>query len=199
MWIHKHQFKTLCFNIIIVFLYIVALLPNKIILCSPTEYPHSQVKSMALSLNDKFYLSALCPLSFYLNLTGVFVHQSYLKCRLGWFLVFWSYFCLILCTQSNIYFFIRRSSLDNLLFTTNVERNVDGLVRQLINALFRFNVLIFDTVIHFGLIITIRPTVKLFLNALEQIDRGLRYPKFSSRVKNSSLIGLVYMLFTVGR
>ena len=52
--------------------------------------------------------------------------------------------------------------------------------RDLKKQYFVFNVLIFHTGIHFSFKITIRPT--------EQIDRGLKYPRFSSRVKHSSLI-----------
>ncbi len=147
----------------------------------------------AASLKDRFHLSALSPLSFFLNLTGVFLQQPDSKKKQGLF-IFWSFFCLALSIQSNLFIFIKKSQL-RAIFT--FQESTDGLVCHLLNELFRFNSCIFHIFLHSYLIITIRPTIKLFLEALEPTDRDLKTPNLPPRVKRSSLIGLLYMMFSV--
>lgn len=149
---------------------------------------------MATSLKNKFYLSALSPLSFFLILTGVFLQQSDSK-RKRYLFILWSFFWLTLGIQSNAFIFIKRSQLQAIF--SFQEISVDGLIRRLVNVLFRLNGCIFDTFIHYYLIVTIRPTVMLFLEALESIDCDLKSPTLSPRVKRLSLIGLLYIVVSV--
>ncbi len=148
----------------------------------------------AASLKDRFLLSALSPLNFFLNLTGVFLQQPDSKRKQGLF-IFWSYFCLAMSIQSNVFIFIKRSQLQNIF--SYQELSTDKLTRHLVNELFRFNACILHTFIHFYLIISIRPTVTLFLETFEFIDSDLKTPALPPCVKRSSLTGLLYMVFTV--
>ncbi len=149
---------------------------------------------MATSLQNRFHLSALSPLNYFLILTGVSLQQSNSKPKRYLFFL-WSYFWWALGIQSNAFIFIKRYQLQ-IIFSYQ-ELSVDGLIRRLVNVLFRLNGFIFDTFIHSYLIITIKPTVALFLEALEPIDCDLKNPTLSSRVKRSSLMGLLYMVFSV--
>ena len=147
------------------------------------------------SLKNRFLLSVLYPLNFFLKLTGVFVVRPIAKWKRN-LISFWSYFWLALCIQANIYIFKKRTSniLNFLLFH---PINSDKQIFEFINILFLLNGMVIDTVTHANLISTISSTIELFLDSLHSVDRDLRRPNFSSCLNRSSFIGVPYLLATV--
>jgi hypothetical protein len=150
---------------------------------------------MAGTLKDRFLLSALSPLNILLKITGVFVNQNSEAQWRQRLYRFWTFFLLILAIQSNIYIFVRRTLIIELL-STIWEINVDRLIQVLLNALIRLNGLVFDTTIHLIFMFKLWPSVILYLETLETVDLNFGRPNLWP-IKRYSLFGLIYVLFTV--
>jgi len=150
---------------------------------------------MAETLKDRFLFSALSPLSIILKITGVFVNQnpdSQWRQRLY---RFWTFFLLVLAIQSNIYIFVRRTLITEILFTSQ-QINIDRFIQVLVNELVRFSGLVSDTIIHLGLVFKMWPSTILYLETLESVDLDFKRPDLSP-IKCYSTFGLIYLLFTV--
>ncbi|EFX74771.1 hypothetical protein DAPPUDRAFT_346882 [Daphnia pulex] len=150
---------------------------------------------VAETLRDRFLRLALSPLSALLKIVGVFYNQNLDSqqtqrlCRSG------TFFLLILAIQSNIYIFVRRSQIIEILFGSQ-EINVDKLIEVLVHELTRFSQLVSDAIVHLSLVFKIWPSVTLFLETLESVDSQFGQPSLSP-IKRYSLFGLIYMLFMV--
>ncbi len=150
---------------------------------------------MAGTLKDRFLLSALSPLNILLKITGVFVNQNFEAQWRQHLYRFWTFFLFILAIQSNIYIFVRRTLIIQLL-STIWEINVDRLIQVLLNSLIRLNGLVFDTTIHLILVFKLWPSVILYLETLETVDLDFGRPNLSP-IKRYSLFSLIYVLLTV--
>ncbi|EFX89767.1 hypothetical protein DAPPUDRAFT_310195 [Daphnia pulex] len=150
---------------------------------------------MAGTLRDRFLLSALSPLNILLQITGVFVNQNSEAQWRQRLYRFWTFFLLILAVQSNIYIFVRRTLIIQLLPTIR-QINVDRLIQVLLNSLIRLNGLVFDTMIHLILVFQLWPSVILYLETLETVDLDFGRPNLSP-IKRFSLFSLIYVLLTV--
>lgn len=144
---------------------------------------------VAMSLEDRFFKSALPPLSNLLYVTGIFTDPQPESKRNRCLACLWSFLWLVFLFQSNVYTAYARTPLVNNFF--DVLQNSDILVVELANALIRVSSLIVDTVVHVHLILTISSIFKLFLEVLESVDFDLNRPNLV-RVHKISLNGLIY-------
>lgn len=148
---------------------------------------------MEQTLGDRFFHSALSPLSFFLLATGVLQNRPHQKWKFYLFRI-WSVVLIVICLHSNIYVGIKRIPMLND-FSSFIN---DADVNDLTGTLIRFTSLVCDSVIHATLVFTMWPTTALFLKALELVDTELNRPRFA-RVKRLSSVGVFYMLITVAQ
>lgn len=145
---------------------------------------------MTVSLKDRFLNCALSPLNFFLKLTGVYLNLSDLTWR-NLLVRFWGIFLLIICTQSNIYITVKRTTLFTDFFS--LLPHVKDFDHELTNALFRLTALVSDTLVHVALVFNIWPRIEYFLDFLETVDYELKRPNLC-HVNRISQIGLLYTL-----
>lgn len=161
--------------------------------------------SFHLLLRQQFCHSARAFVVF-LNCTGVYLFypdlkapassQNTLKLKklLQWI---WSWFWLLLNTQSGLFIFARRGYkyVFNILFDSKLL--VGGMLTEQLNgAIMRVSALTFETLTHYMLIFSIRPTMRRFFVTLEPVYRELRSPDLL-RVRLLSNICLIFTIWTV--
>ena len=150
---------------------------------------------MGESLKDRFLLTALSPLSILLKATGVFVNPYSDSQWRRHLYRFWTFFLLILAIQANVYIFIKRTLITELIFASQQVKN-DTLIKILISELTRFSTLFSDIIVHFILVFKVWPSVNLFSETLDSVDLNFKRPNLSS-IKRYSFVGLIYLIFTV--
>lgn len=154
-----------------------------------------QVEIMdAAPLNVRFFNSALLPLTYFLNLTGVPFGQHSVSTRKSFLIRFWSVILLVVCMQGNIYTAIKRAPFFGGFF--NFLQNVEGIIHELVTNMIRLSALTVATIVHIALVFHIGPRIELFIESLESVDCVLKRPNLS-QVNRISIIGLIYTLFMV--
>jgi hypothetical protein len=150
---------------------------------------------MGETFKERFLLTALFPLNILLKFTGVFVNP-YSDSRWRRHLYrFWTFFLLILAIQSNVYTFVKRTLITELIFA-NQKINIDSFIKVLLNELIRFSALVSDITVHIILVFKIWPSVNLFLEILDLVDLNFGRPNLSA-IRRYSFFGLTYILVTV--
>ena len=147
-----------------------------------------------LFLQNRF-LDSIQSLNRLMGLTGIrLIPFSSPNCWRTFIYKCWSVIFFIFCVQSNIFIVMKRSCL--LSRFINCPQWFNNLMENLTNVFIRTSQLISDTTIHVSLIFTLETTVSTFLANLKTIDIILKQPSLM-RLKQISLIGLIYLIITV--
>ena len=159
--------------------------------------------TMGNQLREQFIDSARC-VHVFLKATGVFLtNQTDVKIsqdvirRRKILRCLWSWFWLLLNTQSGVYIFARRGfkHVYKLLFDSNALMG-GMLTEQLNGALMRASAFIFETITHYLLVFSIKSTLKRFFATLEPIYCQLGSPNIK-RIRIYSTACLFFTLWMV--
>lgn len=150
---------------------------------------------------DTRFLSSIHPVDFILRATGVHLigpqTNSSGKCAAyrQWI---WSFFWLLMNTQSGIFILIRRGVLNDLveLFSLAQLLNNVKLTERLITTLMRLTTFICETLTHWILVLTVSSTLSTFLKTLEQVDCELGRPCLSS-IRQYSIGSIIFTAWIV--
>lgn len=109
----------------------------------------------------------------------------------------WSGFWLVLNTQSSFYIFLRRGYGHVYKILFNSKLLIGGkLTDELTGALMRLSVFVFETSIHYMLVLSIQRIFKRFFSILEPVYHYLGHPELS-QIRCYSKACLTFTIWTV--